>query len=93
MDPFIAVLTELGFAISLCLVCGYFIFITMKFILKEVKNSVLEMAGIIIQLEQRISLMNNDIIRLDVLVSPLLGISPDIKKIARFTYKDEERRD
>ena len=37
--------------------------------------------------------MNNDIIRIDTLVSNALGVKPDVERIARSDGKDDARVD
>jgi hypothetical protein len=72
---------------------GYFVFLTLKFILAGVASSVNGMKGIIMALDNRVKTMNHDIIRIDVLMSNSLGIKPDIDRIARADGKNDARRD
>jgi hypothetical protein len=51
------------------------------------------MHSIITQLDNRVKNMNNDIIKLDVLVSHTLEIPPDEERIARADGKKDARRD
>jgi hypothetical protein len=72
---------------------GYFVFLTLKFILAGVTGSIKGMAGIITALDIRVKTMNHDVIRIDTMVSNALGLEPDIDRIARADGKTDARRD
>ena len=84
---------EVGFPIAAALASGYFVFLTLKFILEGVKGSIRGLSGIITALDNRIKTMNHDIVRIDTLVSSALGVKPDVDRIARANGKDDARRD
>ena len=44
-------------------------------------------------LDNRIQTMNNDLLKLDILVSHALKIKPDEERIARADGKDDARKD
>ena len=92
MDIF-ALISEVGFPIVAAMVGGYFVFLTMKFILDGVMDSVNSMKGIIMALDNRIKTMNHDVIRIDTLMSSVLGVRPDVARIARAQGKDDARKD
>ena len=56
-------------------------------------GSVKSLHGIIMGLENRIQTMNNDMIKLDILVSHALNVKPDEERIARADGKDDARKD
>jgi len=93
MDTFFKIVTDLGFPIAAACACGYFVFLTMKFILANVMSSVKNLSNIITALNIRVKVMNNDIIRIDTLVSNALGVKPDVDRIARADGKDDARID
>jgi len=93
METFFKLVTDLGFPIAAACACGYFVFLTMKFILAGVLSSVKNLSGIITSLNKRVKIMNNDIIRIDTLVSNALGVKPDVERIARSDGKDDARVD
>ena len=93
MDTFFKLVTDLGFPIAAACACGYFVFLTMKFILANVMSSVKNLSNIITALNTRVKVMNNDIIRIDTLVSNALGVKPDVDRIARADGKDDARID
>jgi len=90
---FLKLVSEVGFPIAAATAGGYFVFLTMKFILDGVMGSVKSMQGIITSLNNRVKTMNHDLIRIDVLMSSSLGTKPDVGRIARAQGKDDARRD
>lgn len=90
---FLKIVTELGFPIASALAAGYFVFLTLKFILQGVTSSVKSLSGIINALDNRVKTMNHDVIRIDTIVSNALGVRPDTDRIARADGKNDARRD
>jgi len=86
-------ISDVGFPIAAACAMGYFIFLTIKFILAGVMSSVNSMKGIIIALDNRVKMMNHDVIRIDTLVSNVMGVKPDTDRIARADGKNDARRD
>lgn len=84
---------EVGFPIAAAMGGGYFVFLTLKFILAGVTSSVNGLKGIIGALDNRVMTMNHDIIRIDTLVSSSLGLKPDLDRIGRADGKSDARRD
>lgn len=84
---------EVGFPIVAAIGGGYFIFLTMKFILGGVMSSVQGLTGIITALDNRVKTMNHDVIRIDMLMSSALGVKPDLDRISRADGKNDARRD
>lgn len=71
---FFKLVAEVGFPIAAALAAGYFVFLTLKFILAGVTGSVSGMKNIIVALDKRVAAMNHDVIRIDTKVSHALGI-------------------
>lgn len=90
---FFKLVAEVGFPIASAVAAGYFVFLTLKFILAGVTGSVRGMAGIITALDNRVKTMNHDVIRIDMVVSNALGLRPDVERIARADGKTDARRD
>ena len=84
-------IAELGFPIAAAIAAGYFVFLTLKFILEGVTSGVKGMSGIIMALDKRVATMNHDVIRIDTQVSHALGIPPDLDRIARAEQSDARR--
>jgi archaellum biogenesis ATPase FlaH len=93
MGEFFKLVADVGFPIAAALAAGYFVFLTLKFILAGVTSSVNGMAGIITALDNRVKTMNHDVIRIDTVVSNALGLRPDVDRIARADGKTDARRD
>ena len=90
---FLRIAAELGFPIAAAVAAGYFVFLSLKFILEGIMDSVNGLKGITMALDNRIKSMNHDVIRIDILISNALGIGPDIDRIARSDGKNDARRD
>jgi hypothetical protein len=90
---FFKLVAEVGFPIAAAVAGGYFIFLTLKFILAGVMSSVQGLSGIITALDNRVKTMNHDVIRIDTVVSNALGLKPDTNRIARADGKNDARRD
>jgi hypothetical protein len=90
---FFKLVAEVGFPIAAAIAAGYFVFLTLKFILAGVLGSIKSQSGIITALDNRVKTMNHDVIRIDVLVSTAMGVKPDVDRIARADGKNDARRD
>jgi hypothetical protein len=93
MGDIFALIAEVGFPIVGALAAGYFVFLTMKFILAGVMDSINTLTGIIKMLDNRVKTMNHEVIRIDMLMSSALGVKPDLDRIARADGKNDARRD
>ena len=76
-------LADVGAPIFGSLVMAFFIFLTLKYILEGVLYNVKSLTGIISMLEDRARVMNNDIIKIDLLISQALELRPDLERVAR----------
>jgi hypothetical protein len=74
---------KVGLPIAGALVMAYFIFLVMKQLMDGLVAEIKTIQGITKMLITRASIMNNDIIRIDVSVSSALDLSPDLARIAR----------
>jgi hypothetical protein len=90
---FIAVLADVGFPIAAAIASGYFVFLTLRFILNSVVESIKDMIEIIDKLNNRVQVMNNDIIKIDLIVSSALDLEPDTTRVSRIENRMKERRD
>ena len=75
-DP-INLITELGLPIASGLIMGYFIFLVMRQLMNGLVDEIKTVQGISKMLITRASMMNNDMIRIDTVVSSALHIPPD----------------
>lgn len=90
---FLSLVTDVGFPIAAATAAGYFVFLTLRFILSDVTDSVKRLSGIITSLDNRVKTMNHDVIRIDTLMSSALNVKPDINRIARADGKNDARKD
>ena len=93
MDTWFKLIADVGFPIAAACAMGYFIFLTIKFLLAGVMSSVQGLSGIITALDNRVKTMNHDVVRIDTLVSNVMGVKPDVDRIARADGKNDARRD
>jgi hypothetical protein len=84
-------ITDVGFPIAASMAAGYFVFLTLKFILDAVTSSIHSMSKIIKNLETRVDVMTNQLTRVDVKVSHALGLEPDYERIARAEQVDHRK--
>ena len=76
-------IAEVGLPIASGLIMGFFIFIVMKQMMDGLVDEINTVQGISKMLITRASIMNNDMIRIDVSVSSALNLAPDLDGIAR----------
>jgi hypothetical protein len=69
------------------------IFLTVKYILESVVAQVDGIHNIVTALDNRVKTMNHDMIRVDATMCSVLGIRPDLERIARADGKNDARRD
>ncbi len=90
---FLTLVSEVGFPIAGAIAAGIFVFITLKFILAGVTDSVKTLKNIIGALDNRVQTMNNDLVKIDTLLSYVLHVRPNIDRIAANEGKEDARRD
>ncbi len=90
---FLTLVGDVGFPIAGALAAGGFVFLTLKFILAGVTGSVTTLKNIIGQLDNRVQTMNNDLVKIDALLSYTLNIRPNVDRIAANEGKEDARRD
>ena len=90
---FFEILVAFGLPVASATVMGVFIYIILKYILNSVIGQVNSIHGIIMGLDNRIKTMNNDMIKLDLLISHALKLRPDEERISRADGKTDARKD
>ena len=93
MNEAFTLIGDVGFPIAIALIAGFFIFLTIKYILESVIGQVNGIHRIVQALDNRVKTMNHDIVRLDATMCSVLGIRPDLNRIARADGKEDARRD
>jgi archaellum biogenesis ATPase FlaH len=90
---FLTLVKDVGFPIASAIAAGYFVFLSVKFILDGVQDSVTTLKNIVSALDNRVQTMNNDLVKIDILMSYVLQVKPNIDRIAANEGKDDARRD
>jgi|TARA_B110000977_G_scaffold76553_1_gene103305 predicted PurR-regulated permease PerM len=90
---FLSLVGDVGFPIAGALAAGVFVFITLKFILASVTDTVNTLKNIMTSLDNRVQTMNNDLVKIDALLSYALNVKPNIDRIAANEGKEDARRD
>ena len=90
---FLTIIGEVGFPIAGAIAAGYFVFLTIKFILAGVTGGVISLKNIITALDNRVQTMNNDLVQIDAKMSHVLGVKPNVERLAANEVKEDARRD
>tara|TARA_B100000927_G_C16339911_1_gene418859 strand:- start:403 stop:681 length:279 start_codon:yes stop_codon:yes gene_type:complete len=90
---FLTLIKDVGFPIAGAIAAGYFVYLTLKFILAGVTESVTTLKNIIGSLDNRVQTMNNDLVKIDALLSYALNVRPNVDRIAANEGKEDARRD
>jgi hypothetical protein len=93
MESAFTLISELGFPIASALIGGFFMFLTLKYIMDGVIGQVKSLKGIVGGLDNRVKTMNHDMVRMDTTMCVVLGIRPDLNRISRADGKNDARRD
>jgi len=83
MDDLMMLVSELGIPIATAIVMGLFIFLTLKYILDGVLDNIKTLNGFVTMLENRVRTMNNEIVKIDLMISQALELKPDVDRVAR----------
>lgn len=93
MEYIFTLITELGFPVAAALIGGFFMFLTLKYIMDGVISQVKSIQGIVGSLDNRVKNMNHDMVRIDTTMCVVLGIRPDLNRISRADGQTDSRRD
>ena len=83
MEEVFQLISDVGLPIAGALVMGIFIFIIIKQIMEGVVDDIKTLTMFCSSLENRARTMSNEMIKIDLLVSSALELSPDIDRVAR----------
>ena len=84
---------QVGIPITAALAVGWFLFIILKFMLAQVTDRISGIAGALLSLENKVDVMNNDIVKIDAQFSCAFGCEPNIDRIAASEGKEDARDD
>ena len=96
MEPeldLLAQLLELGFSAAAAIAGGFFIVLLIKYILDSVVGQAQTLHSMITQLDLRVKTMINEMMRIDTLISTVVGVKPDLERIARADGQKDARKD
>lgn len=83
MTEIFELIAEVGAPIAGSIVMGFFIFLVIKQIMEGIVDQVKTLTMFCKSLEARASTMSNEMMKIDLLVSSALELSPDTDRIAR----------
>jgi len=92
MDLFLSVM-DVGFPIASALAGGFFVFLTLKFILDGALSNIKTQRGFVLSLENRIKTMNNELVRIDLLISHSFDLRPYLDRLSRADGQKDSRKD
>jgi len=92
LDTFKSIM-DLGFSVAAVTVGGVFIVILLKYILAGVVSDVKSISGLAGMLNNRVRTMNNDLVRIDALISSRFGLRVDLERLSRTDGKTDARKD
>ena len=90
---YLEIIGDVGFPIASALAGGFFVFLTLKFILAGVLDDIKTKRGFVKGLQYRIGTMNNELLKIDVLVSHAFRIKPDMTRVSRSKGQEDQRKD
>ena len=93
MEDFLKLVTDVGFPIAAAMASGYLVFLTIKCIVDGATGSVMTLSGIVKSLNNRVQTMNNDLVKIDTLMSYALNVKPNIDRLAANEGKEDARRE
>ena len=93
MEDYLKLISDVGFPIVGSGAAGYFVYLTLNFILDGVLDDIKQQRMFAQALDNRVKTMNSELIRIDVKMCQEFGIRPDVDRIARADGKTDARRD
>ena len=84
---------SVGVPITVALATGGFLFLILKFILGQVTDQIKGISGALLSLENKCDVMNNDIVKIDTLVSYAFNKHPNLDRLAANEGKEDARKD
>jgi uncharacterized membrane protein len=90
---FLELVADVGFPIASSLAGGFFVFLTLRFILDGVLSSIKTQRGFVQALDNRVKTMNNEVVRIDLQMSKAFDLKTDLDRIARADGQKDARKD
>ena len=82
---------DVGLPIASALSCGAFLFIILKFLLSQLSDSISGFGNKALKLENKLDVMNNEIVKIDTLISCAFKTEPNLNRIAASEGKEDMR--
>jgi hypothetical protein len=92
MDIFMLI-ADVGFPIASALAGGFFVFLTLRFILDGVLSDIKTQRGFALVLDNRVKKMNNEVVRMDLMICHSFSVKPDLDRVARADGQKDARKD
>ena len=83
MNEFFSLIAEVGMPIASALASGFFVYVVIKQLLSGVISQIETLTTFCKSLENRSRMINNQMIKIDMLISTALELRPDIERMAR----------
>lgn len=90
---FLGIVADVGFPIAAALAGGFFVFLTLRFILDGVLSSIKTQRGFVQGLDSRVKTMNNEVVRIDAKISKAFDLKLDLDRMARADGQKDSRKD
>jgi len=90
---FLSIVADVGFPIASSLAGGFFVFLTLRFILDGVLSSIKTQRGFVQGLDSRVKTMNNEVIRIDTKIIKAFDLKLDLDRVARADGQKDARKD
>ena len=90
---FLQLVADVGFPIAAALAGGFFVFLTLRFILDGLLSSIKTQRGFVQALDNRVKTMNNEVIRIDQQMCKAFDLKQDMDRIARADGQKDARKD
>ena len=92
MDAFLGIM-DVGFPIASALAGGFFVFLTLRFILDGALSDIKTQRGFVKGLDDRIKTMNNELVRIDSMINHVFNLKPDLDRLSRSDGQKDARKD
>jgi len=89
----VQLISDVGFPIASALAGGFFVFLTLKFILDGVLSEIKAHRALAQALDNRIKTMNNEVMRIDIMLCHSYGVNPDMNRMSRVDDASDLRKD
>jgi|TARA_Y100000310_G_C20409761_1_gene681366 hypothetical protein len=72
---------------------GYLVWILFKSLISDIHQKLDAQHAMIVALIDRVRQLDNDLIRIDAMCRSVLGVKPDVERIARADGRKDQRKD